>query len=318
MLRFFTIEAGLLLEMAHDESRDRVQLAKQAVWIDALDPTDDERQAISELLQIELPETEAVEEIETSARFFVDKSGVHVHSLFLQRSDGRYLNTSVACILQHQRLVTIRDEDIADFRLLRFRARRQQIRCQNVESLIITILEQKIENHADMLEDIHRALEKISHQVLEEQDADLEECINQLAALEDSNGKVRLCLMDTQRALSFLLRNLKSRESHKERIQDVARDVESLMSHTTFLFDKINFLMDSTQGFISIQQNQIIKIFSIAAVVFLPPTVIASIFGMNFKFMPSLDWSWGYPAALLLMLASGFAPYLYFKRKGWL
>jgi magnesium transporter len=96
------------------------------------------------------------------------------------------------------------------------------------------------------------------------------------------------------------------------------RDIETLMSHTTFVFEKVNFLMDSAQGFINIQQNQIIKIFSIAAVVFLPPTLVASIYGMNFDHMPELHWELGYPLALLMMVISGIAPYLYFKRKGWL
>jgi magnesium transporter len=154
--------------------------------------------------------------------------------------------------------------------------------------------------------------------VLENEEADLEDAISKLARLEDSNGKVRLCLMDTQRNISFLLRHLRNQPDLAETMREIMRDVEALMSHTTFLFDKINFLMDSTQGFINIEQNKIIKIFSIAAVVFLPPTLVASIYGMNFAYMPELKMMLGYPWALGLMVISGIAPYWYFKRKGWL
>ncbi|HEQ3614567.1 magnesium/cobalt transporter CorA [Vibrio alginolyticus] len=318
MLRFFNIINGVITTIADDDKHDLNQLVAQADWIDAHEPTDEERDLISSLLRIELPESEDVEEIETSARCFIDTAGIHVHSLFLSPTEGRHNTVTVACILQNKRLITIREGEVADFRLLRLRARKGQIRCDDVDSLLVTLLEQKVENHADTLEDIHRQLEKVSHDVLENDDADLEECISRLARLEDSNGKVRLCLMDTQRNISFLLRHLKSRNDHRETLNEISRDIEALMSHTTFLFDKINFLMDSTQGFINIEQNQIIKIFSIAAVVFLPPTVIASIYGMNFEFMPELSWTGGYPWALGLMLASGFAPYFYFKRKGWL
>ncbi|EJU9539053.1 magnesium/cobalt transporter CorA [Vibrio alginolyticus] len=318
MLRFFNIINGVITTIADDDKHDLNQLVAQADWIDAHEPTDEERDLISSLLRIELPESEDVEEIETSARCFIDTAGIHVHSLFLSPTEGRHNTVTVACILQNKRLITIREGEVADFRLLRLRARKGQIRCDDVDSLLVTLLEQKVENHADTLEDIHRQLEKVSHDVLENDDADLEECISRLARLEDSNGKVRLCLMDTQRDISFLLRHLKSRNDHRETLNEISRDIEALMSHTTFLFDKINFLMDSTQGFINIKQNQIIKIFSIAAVVFLPPTVIASIYGMNFEFMPELSWTGGYPWALGLMLASGFAPYFYFKRKGWL
>ena len=144
------------------------------------------------------------------------------------------------------------------------------------------------------------------------------QAIDNLAKLEDSAGKIRLCLMDTQRSISFLLRHLPARAPGRDTAREILRDVDTLMSHIAFLFDKINFLMDSTVSFINIEQNQIIKIFSIAAVVFLPPTLIASIYGMNFEHMPELAWQYGYPLAIGLMIAAGIAPYLFFKHKGWL
>ena len=317
MLRFFKIVDGLINELDIPDA-DILTRHQEADWIDAQEPTEEERQVLQGLLKTDIPEFDDVEEIEASARCFVDQAGVHVHSLFLTQSDGRHSTVSVACILQRNCLITMREVELADFRLLRLRARRGQVEAGDPAELLVTLLEQKVENHADGLEDLHRQLEEVSYLVLEDEDAELDEAINRLARLEDSNGKTRLCLMDTQRNLSFLLRHLRRQGDLQETLREINRDIETLMSHTTFLFDKINFLMDSTQGFINIEQNQIIKIFSIAAVVFLPPTLIASIYGMNFQHMPELEWLAGYPAALGLMVAAAFAPYWYFKRKGWL
>jgi magnesium transporter len=307
----------LIQEIDCPEDQQPALLA-EADWIDAHEPNDAERSLLQGLLHTDLPESTEVEEIEASARCFVDQAGIHVHSLFLTQAEGRHSTVSVACILQKERLITIREGDLADFRLLRMRARRVQVKVRSASELLVTLLEQKVENHADTLEDLHRQLESVSYLVLEDEESELEDVISNLARLEDSNGKIRLCLMDTQRNISFLLRHLRAEPEQSETLREIMRDVETLMSHTTFLFDKINFLMDSTQGFINIEQNQIIKIFSIAAVVFLPPTLVASIYGMNFEYMPELKWLLGYPWAIGLMIVSGIAPYWYFKRKGWL
>ncbi len=317
MLRSFAIDHGRIVEDRSQDTPVAERLA-HAHWIDALEADEAERAQLTRFLTDELPEDEDVEEIEASARYFVDPDGIHVHSLFLSQSEGRHDTETVAFILQPERLITLRDDDLADFRLLRMRARTGQVEVDSPESLLVTIFDQKVENLADTVEDIHLDLEKVSHTVLEDEDADYEAAIDALAKLEDSSGKIRLCLMDTQRSISFVLRHLPARAPERETAREILSDVETLMSHIAFLFDKINFLMDSTVSFINIEQNQIIKIFSIAAVVFLPPTLVASIYGMNFTHMPELAWQYGYPLAIGLMIAAGIAPYLYFKHKNWL
>ncbi|ATD09664.1 magnesium transporter [Pseudoalteromonas piscicida] len=291
---------------------------KNAHWIYTINPTEEERVTLANTLNITLPGADDVEEIEASSRCFIDSEGLHVHALFMSPNDGRFNTVTVACLLQKNCLLTIRDDELADFRLLRLRARKGQVACDNPKQLLVTLFDQKVENHADMLEDMHHQLEKLSAYVLEEEDSDLEEAVSRISRLEDANGKVRLCLMDTQRNISFLMRHVGVQSEERETLREVTRDIETLMSHCAFLFDKVNFLMDSTQGFINIEQNQIIKTFSIASVVFLPPTVVASVYGMNFNNMPELNWAWGYPFAIAIMLLSGFAPYLFFKHKGWL
>ena len=317
MLRMFNIRGATLRDQPVDENNLKTAL-DDAVWIDAHEPSEEERELLNTFLRAELPESDDVEEIEFSARYFQDAAGLHVHSLFLSPGEGRHSTATVALILQHNRRTTLRDGDLADFRLLRMRARRGQVQASSPQDLRITMFEQAVENLADVLEDIHRKLEDVSHMVLEDDDAELEEAIDRLAKLEDSNGKIRLCLMDTQRSISFLQRHLREHFELQETAREIKRDVDTLMSHTAFLFDKINFLMDSTQGFINIEQSQIIKTFSIAAVVFLPPTVVASVYGMNFEMMPELDWQFGYVWALVIMVLSGIAPYWYFKHKDWL
>ena len=319
MLRMFRIEAGAIRELETPaDGEARRALLREADWIDAQEPDAQERALLESLLNMEVPGAAEAEEIMNSARCFVDQSGIHVHSLFLVHGDDRYRTESVICILQKTRLITVSEHRLPDFRLLRMRAKRGQVSSDTPAQLLITLLEQKVENHADVLEGIHFQLEEIGRKILEERNAELQEAISELARLEDSNGKVRLCLMDTQRDISFLLRHLQPEPGQADTLREIMRDLETLMSHTEFLFDKINFLMESTQGFIHIQQGQTIKILSIAAVVFLPPTLIASVYGMNFEHMPELNWRLGYPWALGLMLLAALGSFLYLKSKRWL
>jgi magnesium transporter len=198
------------------------------------------------------------------------------------------------------------------------RAKRDPAVGSSAASLLLTLFEIKIEDLADTLEEVYTGLEGVGTTVLDKSNVALEKAIDELAHLEDINGKVRLCLMDAQRGLTFLLRRGRLDGPSTDRVRELLRDIDSLLPHNSFLFEKVNFLMVATQGFINIQQNQIIKIFSVVAVVFLPPTLIASVYGMNFSHMPELHWIAGYPWALLLILISAISPYWYFKRKGWL
>ena len=168
-----------------------------------------------------------------------------------------------------------------------------------------------MEQDADILEEIYKTLDEVGALVLSRNkqmtSSVMRDNMERIAAQEDLNGKVRLDLIDNRRALSFLLRSRVLSREQTQGVKGILRDIESLNGHTGFIFDKINFLMDALLGLINLEQNKIIKIFSIAAVVFLPPTLVASIYGMNFESMPELKWPWGYPLAILLMLVAGAA-----------
>lgn len=317
MLDFFTLKGSLLTELDSDDANFD-PLSAKAAWVDSHTPSDAEKAVLQHLLKDLIPDADEVDDIEDSARRFVDQTGIHVHSLFLSNIADKAETVSVVCILQHDKLVTIRDDKIADFRLFRLRAKRGQISCASPAEILLNLMEQKVENLADYLEDTHHNLEKVSSLVLSDNIESPEDMIYSLAESEDLTGKIRLCLMDTQRDISFLQRHSKEMSAFHDTYREIVRDIDTLLSHTMFLFDKINFLMSFLQGYINIQQNSIVKIFTIASVVFLPPTLVASIYGMNFKTMPELELVFGYPLAICMMVLSGFAPYWYFKKKGWL
>ena len=188
------------------------------------------------------------------------------------------------------------------------------------KDVLIDLYGAEAEYSADALEDVYSELETVSKKVLSQNvsDEDAERILADIAEEEDLNGRIRRNMLDTQRAVSFLIRRKLLSATQLEDAQQILRDIDSLNSHTAFLFDKINFLMDATVGFININQNKVIKIFSVASVAMLPPTLIASIYGMNFEHMPELQWMLGYPFALSLMAFSILLPYLFFKRRGWL
>lgn len=291
---------------------------EDAIWVDLVSPTKEVRAAIERLYGVCLPDEEDITEIEATARFFKHDDGLHIHSLFLHDAEEPPVNVSVAFILKGGRLFTLHDQELSTFRLFRLQARRQPGLIRSALSILLALFTTKVDRLADILESVYTGLEAASRTVLGQAESDMETLLEAIAKYEDITGKARLNLLDTQRALSFILRNSKLSPDQIEQVQDVLHDIDSLLPHTAFLFDKVNFLMGAVQGFINIEQNQTIKTFSIAAVVLLPPTVVASLYGMNFKYMPELSWTWGYPMAIGLMVLSSIAPYWYFKRRGWL
>ena len=206
------------------------------------------------------------------------------------------------------------------FRLLRLRARRMPGLIKDAKDVLLSLFDTDAEYCADTVEDIYDDLERISGKVLSGQVTDeiASEVLAAIARHEDMSGRIRRNMMDTRRAVSFMMRTRLLSAEQFEDARQILRDLDSLDSHTAFMFDKINFLMDATIGFININQNKIIKIFSVASVSLLPPTLVASSYGMNFQFMPELSWRFGYPLAITLMILSAVVPMVYFRKRGWL
>lgn len=315
MISAFDIREGCLVSVPGQNAPRDLQ---GALWLDLLAPSDEDRALVESLHPGMLPTVEEAREIEASSRFYEDEGGLHIHSFFLVEESGRPLNTTAAFTLGRGRLLSLREREVPVFRLLRQRIARRAVAAPDAATVLITLLELQLDSLADRLQDIHAGLESAAGFVHGRTGAKLDEAIEALAQLEDENGKVRLCLMDMQRGCAFLLRRGNLAAPAAERVRELQRDIDSLLPHSTFLFERVNFLMDAAQGFINIQQNQIIKIFSVLAVIFLPPTLVASSYGMNFEHMPELSWPLGYPMAIGLMIAAAVVPYWYFRRKGWL
>ena len=327
MLNVFTLANGRLFQ---EEIESLEELSKfQPIWVDLESPTLEEKRWVKQYYGLSIPEDAMDEDIEESARFYEEDNGeLHIRSDFLIADDDAPRTVRVAFILnQHNAelkskgvLFSIHDEDVPVFRLLRMRARRAPGLIEDAKEVLLKLFDADAEYSADTLEGIYVELEKVSGKVLsgDVTDALAGEVLAAIAQHEDLNGRIRRNMMDTRRALSFMMRSKMLNGEQFEDARQILRDIDSLDSHTAFLFDKINFLMDATVGFININQNKIIKIFSVASVALLPPTLIASIYGMNFQHMPELATTWGYPMALLLMLCSALVPMWYFRKRGWL
>ena len=319
MLNVFTLANGRLFQ-EEIESLDGLTHVSP-VWVDLENPSPDEIGWIEQRFGLAIPQDIVDDDLEESARFYEEDNGeLHIRSDFLIDDDETPRNVRVAFILHNKVLFSIHGEDLPVFRLLRLRARRIPALIEDAKDVLLKLYDADAEYSADALEGIYDSLEKVSARVLKEDvnDAAAGEALAAIAREEDLNGRIRRNVMDTRRAISFMMRSRMLNAEQFEEARQILRDIDSLDSHTAFLFDKINFLLDATVGFININQNKIIKIFSVASVALLPPTLIASIYGMNFRFMPEMEWRFGYPMAIGLMLVSIVSPFWYFRRKGWL
>ncbi|MBU2646733.1 magnesium/cobalt transporter CorA [bacterium] len=315
MLSAFTVKEDLLSPIP--PSADPNQLA-HAVWIDLVNPTTEEIKTVETFSGIALPKIQETKELEASSHYEVYPTGFQINCLFLVKVEETFENITAAFLCNNRCLISLCSREIPTIRQLQ-RQWQTGTRLKNDPvSTIVALLEIKIDRLADMSEEAYLSIEKISHQIFQRDNNDLEETIDNLSIQDDLIGKIRLCLMDGQRDLNFVLRRGHLTEDNIKNVNDMLEDIKTLLTHNTFLSERIDFLLNAALGFINIEQNKIIKIFSIAAVVLMPPTVIASIYGMNFHGMPELSWKWGYPLSLLLMVLAGISPYLFFKRKGWL
>ena len=318
MLNVFTLANGRLFQEEID-SLDGLTTARP-VWVDLEDPSPEEKSWIAVKFGLVIPADIIDDDLEESARFYEEDGAIHIRSDFLIDDDEAPRNVRVAFILHDNVLFSVHREDLPVFRLLRMRARRIPALIEDAKDVLLKLYDADAEYSADTLEGIYDDLEKVSRRVLKDEvnDQAAGEALAAIARQEDLNGRIRRNVMDTRRAVSFMMRARMLNADQFEEARQILRDIDSLDSHTAFLFDKINFLMDATVGFININQNKIIKIFSVASVALLPPTLIASIYGMNFQYMPELSQKWGYPLALCLMLLSIVTPFWFFRRKGWL
>ena len=324
MLRTYQLQNGGL--RAADISGE-TEIPQTSLWIDLLNPTPEERRAVDKFMRMELPTRADMEEIEISSRLYQEDDGVFMTALILSNSESDTPKADVITfVLAHEKLVTIRYIDPQPFRTFAARCERTSHYAHKAESVLLGLIDTIIDRMADVLERIGNEVEAINHEIFNPDIAsptrtkDYQGVLGRLGMKHGATSKMRESLLSIGRVLTFLSQAVegKANKEVKAHIKTLTRDVQSLQDHSSFIAGKLSYLQDGTLGLINNEQNNIIKIMSVAAIVFLPPTLIASIYGMNFKVLPELDWGFGYGYSLLLMIVSGAVPYFWFKRRGWL
>jgi magnesium transporter len=297
-----------------------------AIWFDLFSPTQEEDKLLERHLGIAVPTREEMQEIEVTSRLYVENGARYMTATLMCQSDTDMPKTTpVTFILSGHRLVTVRYDEPKPFMIVGNKLARTCPANANGESVMMDLLDAIIDRAADILERISAEVDQVSHEIFEpesEADRSYKDILKAIGRKGDLTSKVRESLVSIGRLLLYLANEADSMRWAKEtraQLRGMQRDVGSLSDHAAYLTNKITFLLDAMLGVVSIEQNNVIKLFSVAAVVFMPPTLIASIYGMNFhKNMPELDWEFGYPFALLLMIVAAVLPYYFFRWKKWL
>ncbi|MFK4811726.1 magnesium/cobalt transporter CorA [Devosia sp. ZW T5_3] len=301
------------------------------VWLDLLQPTAEEDRLVEQLLGIDIPSQAEMEEIELSARLYSEDGAEFMTMTGLHKLDSdEPQKTPITFILKGETLVTVRYAEPKPFLAFTLRAQKSKsLACGSGEQVFLGLLEAMIDRTADALERVGNEIDQISRDVFGKKSStakqlqqDLRSIIERIGAKAELLTMVQESLVSISRLMAFHIApngdTTRAGRDARQLVKLIQRDAVSLGEHARTLSSKINFLLDATLGLINLEQNQIIKIFSVAAVVFLPPTLVASIYGMNYDIMPELKWEFGYPFAIALMILSAVLPYLYFKKRGWL
>jgi magnesium transporter len=288
----------------------------RVIWIDMLMPTHDEIIFIENTFGIKFPTKQETEEIEISSRYWEENDKIEINSYFLISSNQHSFNETVSFILYRELLISIRYAALYTFEEFNRKVYATPQQFDTGYDVFCNLLDIRIDADADIIEKLSRDIARIRKHVFTDYKNEDEEILEKISSFEDLNMQIRESLTDKQRILSSFLKSDKYKPSLKNDVTIMLKDIKSLVDYTDFNFQRLDYLQNVFVGLLSIQQNKVIKIFTIVNVIFLPPTLIASIYGMNFQIMPELNWEYGYLLSVFLMIASSILPIYIFKRKG--
>ncbi len=313
VIRVFDLHEGRLRQIPI-YSREDLAEAKP-IWVDLVAPEEVQLAWAREIFGVHLPDPSELTDLETSARFYVEDSGeVHLHSDFLLDRDDESRNVAVALILNEGTLFSVRSEELPVFRLQRLRAKAQAGYVSEAKDVLLDLYAADVEYSANALEDVYARLENVGKQVFRSHITNIAAAriLTTISEEEDLNGRIRRNVLDTRNALSFLMRAKLLSSTQHDDAREILRDIDSLDGHTSFLFNKINFQMDATVGFLNVNQNVDLKRLTIISVVFMPVNIIAGIGGMSeFSMMTTgIPWQIAYGSFILVMLAIGTLTFL--------
>jgi len=313
VIRVFDLFKGRLRQIPIYNRKDLEKA--RPIWVDLVTPEIEQLEWAREIFGAHIPNPNELTDLETSARFYIEDNGeIHLHSNFLLDSTKESKNVTVAFVLKDKILFTVRNEELPVFRLQRLRARAEAGYVSQAKDVLLDLYAADIEYSANALEDVYSRLEKVGKQVVRSYmtNSQAATILSDIAIEEDLNGKIRRNVMDTRNALSFLMRSKLLSVSQHEDVKEILRDIDSLDGHTSFLFNKINFQMDATVGFLNVNQNIDLKRLTIISLVFMPVNIIAGIGGMSeFSMMTSgIPWQLAYGCFVLAMIAIGLFTFI--------
>jgi len=284
------------------------------LWIDLIDVAVDIESELEQFLKIYIQEDEEMEEIEISSRYMESEDGIVANSRFLLDD---FEEETISFIIKRNILITVRDRELKSFNetVKKFFATPRNF--PSGYFILIALLETRVDYDADMIEDMTRDITHLSGDMRRDSDV-TDEIIMRITEMQERTMKVRENLVDKQRVCSNMLKSELFPNNSKGKISIIIKDINSLFEHTRFSFDRLEYLQDNFIGLVNLEQNKILKMFTIVNLIFLPPTLIAGLYGMNFDFMPELHWYYGYPFAILLMFIFIGIILLFFKAKKWL
>jgi magnesium transporter len=284
-------------------------------WIDLINASDEEKMKVEKDFKVELFTKQESEEIESSSKYVETEDEIGINLNFLIQDEGNFVNEPVSFIIKNKILFTQRSREFRSFSETYRKLR--AIKPIDGDDIFLTILETRIDFDADLIETITDKISAISKELIRDKDPD-RDLLLAITSLQESTIAIRENIVEKQRIISSLLKSKMFPKEDYENMRIMIKDVGSLLDHTSFNFERLEFLQNTFLGLVDMEQNRVIKIFTVVTVIFMPPTLIASAYGMNFKFMPELDKFWGYPFAILLMILSSTMTLLFFKRKKWL
>ncbi len=345
MIIAYALSSGKNIKLNKVELTAEDTIPKNVVWIDLIEPSIEEEKLVEKSLKIDAPTREEMDKIEVLSPFYKEDDSYFMTITAIHKSDHDYpQGTAITMILHQQCLVTLRYSKPKAFNYFSARAVRNPNLCTTPDLALEGIIEAIVHGLADILEKTGNEIDQLLADVFEkpkglnsdpnkstktehdfEEDGSTNNYYNMLIKRVGRTGnlisKIRESLVSINRMLIFFGQiddgKYMARKEHRIRFRNITREIHSLTEYANFLSQRNSFMLDATLGMINVEQNTIIKVFTVAAAVFLPPTLIASIYGMNFKFIPELEWVFGYPFSLILMVLSAVLPYMFFKRKGW-
>lgn len=310
MIQYLAIENGKIIVEKGDDFLD-----KEIIWIDLMSPDEEEKILVEKTFAVELFTPQESEEIESSSKYAESEDEIGINLNFLSKEEGKYVNEPVSFILKDKLLVTQRDYEYKTFSDTYKKIR--TLKPKEGNDILLTLFETRIDFDADLIENITDQITRISKGLVETNELD-RDLLLKITALQESTIAIRENIVEKQRILSAILKSKFFPKDSYDMLRVMIKDVSSLLDHTSFNFERLEFLQNTFLGLVDMEQNRIIKIFTVVTVIFMPPTLIASAYGMNFNFMPELNQKWGYPFAIVLMICSSAFTLLFFKRKKWL